>query len=79
MNKTIQRGKWKSIWGKVKVWWSKLTDNELDRIAGRFEILVGIVQDRNGYSRRQAVRVVSQRIMDYRTGNKYSQTRSKYD
>jgi uncharacterized protein YjbJ (UPF0337 family) len=78
MDKTILEGRWTDISGKVKVWWSKLTENDLDRIAGKFDILVGVLQEKYGYSRRQAVQEVSQRVIDYRIPMKNSRSRSPF-
>ncbi len=65
MDKTILEGMWKQIRGKARVWWSRLTENDLDLIAGRFDVLVGIIQEKYGLSRRQAMQEVTQRIVDY--------------
>jgi uncharacterized protein YjbJ (UPF0337 family) len=37
--------------GKVKEKWGKLTDNELDVIAGKKDQLVGKLQERYGYDK----------------------------
>ena len=79
MEKTILEGMWKDIRGKAKVWWSRLSDNDLDRIAGKFDVLVGVLQEKYGLSRQQAVQEVSQRIIHYRTRLDYIRSRSYYD
>jgi len=58
-NQDVLAGKWKQARGKVKQWWGKLTDNDLDRISGQVDQLVGIVQERYGYTREQAEREVA--------------------
>ena len=50
INQDILEGKWKQAKGKVKQQWGKLTDNQLDRISGRTEELVGLLQESYGYS-----------------------------
>ena len=57
-NQDVLAGKWKQARGKVKQWWGKLTDNDLDRISGRLDQLVGVVQERYGYTREQAEKEV---------------------
>ena len=42
-NRDVLAGKWKQVRGKAKQTWGKLTDNDLDRITGRFEELSGLV------------------------------------
>lgn len=43
MNKDIVEGKWKQMRGEAG-WWGKLTDDDLDRATGKFEILAGLLQ-----------------------------------
>jgi uncharacterized protein YjbJ (UPF0337 family) len=59
MNNDVMIGKWKQVRGKVKQWWGKLTDNDLDRIGGRYEELVGLIQERYGHTRDQAEKEVT--------------------
>ncbi len=58
-NRDVLAGKWTQIRGKVKQTWGKLTDNDLDRISGRFEELAGLVQERYGYTREKAEKEVT--------------------
>ena len=58
-NQDVLAGKWKQARGKVKQWWGKLTDNDLDRISGQIDQLVGTVQERYGYTREQAEKEVA--------------------
>jgi uncharacterized protein YjbJ (UPF0337 family) len=54
MNEDILEGNWKQLRGKVKEWWGQLTDDEIDQIEGRRDILSGKLQERYGYSRKEA-------------------------
>lgn len=54
MNKDVLQGKWKEMKGKVKEQWGKLTDDDLDRIDGKSEQLLGLLQQRYGYARDKA-------------------------
>jgi len=54
VNQDILQGKWKQAKGQVKQQWGKLTDNQLDRIEGRTEELIGLLQEAYGYSRERA-------------------------
>jgi uncharacterized protein YjbJ (UPF0337 family) len=54
MNETILEGKWKQFRGKVKEQWGRLTDDELDRIDGRRDQVVGLLQEKYGYSLERA-------------------------
>jgi uncharacterized protein YjbJ (UPF0337 family) len=54
MNNDVFEGKWKQMQGQAKVWWGKLTDNDLEQVGGKFDKLVGLLQEKYGYTRQQA-------------------------
>lgn len=58
MNQDRIQGRWKQIKGKVKEQWGKLTDDDLDVIAGRRDQLLGRIQQRHGLARDEAHRQV---------------------
>jgi uncharacterized protein YjbJ (UPF0337 family) len=72
MNKDILQGQWKQIRGEVRAWWGKLTDNDLDRIAGKFDVLVGILQEKYGYTRERTANEVEERVSAYEAALKES-------
>ena len=49
-NKDVLEGQWRQVKGKAKQQWGKLTDDELDRISGKYDELVGLVQKTYGYT-----------------------------
>lgn len=51
MNADILSGKWNQLKGKLKQKWGKLTDDDLDRINGSRDELVGVLQERYGKER----------------------------
>ena len=59
MNHDRIQGRWKQLKGKVKEQWGKLTDDDLDVIAGRRDQLLGRIQQRHGLARDEADRQVS--------------------
>lgn len=65
MNKDILEGKWKQIRGEAKSWWGKLTDDDLERAAGKFDVLAGILQERYGYTREHAANEIDRRVSKY--------------
>ena len=67
MNKDVFEGKWKQIRGEAKAWWGKLTDDDLDRAAGKLDVLTGIIQERYGYTREAAVDEIDKRVTEYET------------
>jgi uncharacterized protein YjbJ (UPF0337 family) len=46
-------GNWKQVKGKVKEKWGKLTDDDLDVVAGRRDQLEGKIQERYGIAKDQ--------------------------
>lgn len=58
MNNDRVQGRWKQLKGKVKEQWGKLTDDDLDVIAGRRDQLLGRIQQRHGLAREEADRQV---------------------
>lgn len=54
MNQDILQGKWKEIKGGIKEQWGKLTDDDLTVLEGKQEKLVGILQERYGYTKDKA-------------------------
>jgi len=58
MNSDVLKGNWKQLKGRVKQKWGKLTDDDLDQIEGRRDILIGRIQERYGIAREQAERDV---------------------
>lgn len=65
MNKDIFEGSWKQIRGEAKGWWGKLTDDDLDRAGGKLDIFTGMIQQKYGYSREQAVDVIDKRLTEF--------------
>ena len=51
MNWDIISGNWKQISAKVKQQWGKLTDDDLEVIAGKRDELAGKLQERYGLAR----------------------------
>jgi uncharacterized protein YjbJ (UPF0337 family) len=60
MNWDRVEGNWKQLKGAVKAQWGKLTDDELDMIAGRRDQLAGKIQERYGIQKDEAERQLSE-------------------
>jgi uncharacterized protein YjbJ (UPF0337 family) len=39
---------------QVKEWLGKLTDDDLEKVGGKFDYLIGLLQEKHGYTRQQA-------------------------
>jgi uncharacterized protein YjbJ (UPF0337 family) len=40
--------------GQAKVWWGKLTDDDPEKAGGKLDKLMGLLQDKYGYTQQQA-------------------------
>jgi len=67
MNTDVFEGKWKQIRGEAKAWWGKLTDDDLDRVAGKMDVFTGLLQEKYGYTRERAADEIEKRVTDYET------------
>lgn len=65
MNRDIFAGKWKQMRGELRNWWGRLTDDDFERIGGQKDKLVGIVQEKYGYTRERAEQEIEQRFQEY--------------
>ena len=54
MNWDQIQGNWKQMTGKVREQWGKLTDDELAKIAGQRDQLIGTIQKRYGIAKEEA-------------------------
>lgn len=54
MNWDIIRGKWNQLKGNVRVQWGKLTDDDIEEVAGHKDKLVGKLQEHYGWSKEHA-------------------------
>lgn len=59
MNWDRIEGNWKQAKGKVKEQWGKLTDSDLDNIAGKRDQLVGKIQNSYGIGKDEAEKQLS--------------------
>ena len=65
MNEDIVKGQWMQLKGQVRQWWGKLTDDDLEEIAGRKDKLLGMVQERYGYTRERAEEEINKRLDEF--------------
>ncbi|NJS38845.1 MAG: CsbD family protein [Rhodobacteraceae bacterium] len=58
MNWDRIEGTWKQYKGKALETWADLTDDEFDRVAGKREQMIGLVQQKYGKAKDEAEREV---------------------
>jgi uncharacterized protein YjbJ (UPF0337 family) len=71
MNKDILEGKWMQLRGAVREKWGDLTDDDLEQIAGHRDKLVGLLQERYGYTRDEVEHQIDQFLMEQEATGRY--------
>ncbi len=54
MNNDILKGNWNQIKGQIQKSWGKLTNDDVDQVQGNYQMLVGKLQEKYGYSKEKA-------------------------
>jgi uncharacterized protein YjbJ (UPF0337 family) len=70
MNWTQMEGRWKRLSGQAKSEWAKLTDHDLELIAGRRDQLVGKLQELYGVVKDDAEKQVDLWLATLSAGSK---------
>ena len=58
MNWNTIAGNWQEVRGKVRSKWGKLTDDDMELVAGKKDQLIGVLRQRYGYEQDRAEREV---------------------
>ena len=61
----ILQGKWLELKGQVKQKWGKLTDDDMTKLTGKQEELVGVLQQRYGYAKEKAETEINNWLRDH--------------
>jgi len=67
MDANILKGKWLQLKGSIREKWGQLTDDDVDKVSGSAERLVGLIQERYGYAKQQAEAEVDSFLTRYGT------------
>ena len=59
MNWDQIKGNWKQVAGQAQVQWGKLTDDDMDVVAGHRDQLAGKIQERYGVAKEEAEKQVT--------------------
>jgi uncharacterized protein YjbJ (UPF0337 family) len=62
MNQDVFEGKWKEMRGQVKEWWGKLTDDDLEQVGGKADQMIGLLQQKYGYTKEHAEKEFNRRL-----------------
>ncbi len=64
MNDDVLQTQWKQVKGLVRQWWPRFTAEEVEKIGGRREALIGLLQTHYGYTRERAQTEIEQRLRE---------------
>jgi len=67
MDANILKGKWLQLKGSVREKWGQLTDDDVDKVGGSVDRLVGLIQARYGYAKQRAEAEVDSFLARYGT------------
>lgn len=65
VNQDILMGRWNQIKGEVKERWGRLTDDDITKVEGKRDKLLGILQEKYGYSKEEAEKSIDEFIRSY--------------
>jgi uncharacterized protein YjbJ (UPF0337 family) len=57
-------GEWRNAKGTLRTKWAKLTDDDMDAIAGRKDVLIGKLQQRYGLKKEEVERDIDAFLKD---------------
>jgi uncharacterized protein YjbJ (UPF0337 family) len=79
MNTDQMSGKWKQMKGAAKQQWGKLTDDDLEVIAGKRESLAGKLQERYGMAKEDAQTKADEWLKSYKLANEEAVSGNLHD
>ena len=62
MNANDIKGNWRQMRVLIKVWWNKLSDDDLKKVGGKKDKLIGMLQERYGYTQQKAEEECKKRV-----------------
>ena len=65
MSQDVLKGQWKQVKGRLREWWGDLTEDDVQRIDGNQETLIGALQEKYGYAKDKALSEISRRIDEF--------------
>jgi uncharacterized protein YjbJ (UPF0337 family) len=65
MNKTILQGKWRQVRGGLKTKWAELTDDDRRLLDGRIDQMIGLFEERYGYTQERAAHALEHYLGGY--------------
>jgi uncharacterized protein YjbJ (UPF0337 family) len=79
MNTDQMSGKWKQMKGAAKQQWGKLTDDDLEVIAGKRDSLVGKLQERYGMAKEDAQKKADDWLKTYNSSDELAASGRRHE
>ena len=79
MNTDTFEGRWRQMQGDLRSWWGRLSDNDFEKIAGKKDRLIGMLQEKYGYTREAAQQEMDRRFREYDERTRTSSPTHKWD
>jgi uncharacterized protein YjbJ (UPF0337 family) len=67
-NRNYFEGKWQQTRGLIRQRWAELTDDDLNKLHGRYEQFVGLLQEKYGYTRQKAEAEIQATLNEWESG-----------
>lgn len=58
-------GQWRQMRGELRSWWGRISDNDFEKVAGKKDRLIGMLQEKYGYTREAAQQEMERRFKEY--------------
>lgn len=65
MNEDVFAGQWRELKGTLRSWWGNLSDDDFEWVGGQKDRLIGLLQQKYGWTREQAQQDVDRRLQEY--------------
>ena len=65
MNTDVFEGQWRQMRGELRSWWGRISDSDFEKIAGKKDRLIGMLQEKYGYTREAAQQEMERRFREY--------------
>src|ERR1051325_8050325 len=65
MNEDVFAGQWRELKDTLKSWWGNLSDDDFEWVGGQKDRLIGLLQQKYGWTREQAQQDVDRRLQEY--------------
>jgi uncharacterized protein YjbJ (UPF0337 family) len=70
-------GQWRQMRGELRSWWGRISDSDFEKVAGKKDRLIGMLQEKYGYTREAAQQEMERRFKEYDERMRTSSATSK--